>query len=662
MKKRLLILTASLLLVSMMVVAAPGAETGSTESTGLIGGGTGKVVVYETPAAFESATGNKITSYQEAPMLAAEVNSGRLVAVNQRVPSEPLVISPPQRIGDYGGTLKRVQRGRGDLDDLLDLFYEQPLNYSADMLEINPNVLYGWEVTNGGKTYTFKLRKGMKWSDGQPFTADDFLFFFENVAMNEELRPAGVNQYKTRGVMGKLTKTGDFAIRMDFQDPHGILLESMCRWRPVPYMPAHYLKQFHPDFTAKATVDAAVKAAGYNSWIELFTAEYEYWSNPNTPTVTAWQVINDVSEPVHRLERNPFYWKVDTAGNQLPYIDKVDRELIPDREAMLLKTIAGETDYMRGDRLGFVENYSTVKQYEADGGYKTYESNWSQCFGTVYFNFGHEDPVLREIFLDKRFRVAMSVAIDREEVNDLIYNGAFEIAQVSPPTGPPYYGERDMFKVATEHDPAQANRLLDEMGLKKGSDGWRMRSDGKRLELTCIIIPYGLSEEKGEMYKEYWENVGVKITLKSMAMNQATQIARANQHELYIRAYSPGGFRPIITALRNQVVPIGPYWEVNQKWFLWLDTDGKEGMEPPAPVKRLRELAGLFIAEPDALKRQAIEEEIHKIYMDELYIISAVRAPRIAFFFPIANRLKNVYIPIPLELYPASPSIWFIEE
>jgi peptide/nickel transport system substrate-binding protein len=234
----------------------------------------------------------------------------------------------------------------------------------------------------------------------------------------------------------------------------------------------------------------------------------------------------------------------------------------------------------------------------------------------------------------------------------------------APPDGPPYFGESEQFHRYAAYDPAKANQLLDELGLKwDAKKEYRMRPDGKPLQLTAIVMDtWGYHVEVSEMLKKYWEDVGVGITLKPLGSALHGQQMGALNYDLSIRPVNWGGRRPIITAMRGEPVPISENWGTNPQWARWLLSDGARGEEPPAPVKRLYQLHLDFMAEPDAAKREAMEKEIFKIHCDEFYMLTVIKQPSDllqVYYNPIHNRMGNVYAPVAPEWYYCQPSTWY---
>ncbi len=272
---------------------APAAEGDATTSESSTEAPTGEfthqVVRFNTMADYEAATGNQITEFHQAPMLDAQVADGTLPPVEERLPDEPLILQPADQIGEYGGTMVNVHEG--NFDFLEDLLREFPHVYGSDMQGVWPNVFMNAESSEDGRTFTFTIRPGIKWSDGEPFGADDFVFWYDAIASNTDLNPNGVNDMKAGGEMGTLTKVDENTIEMNFVAPYGVLLERLNRWRPMPYAPAHYLKQFHPGYTDPDEVNAIAEERGYSNWVELFQSELDWHGNPDIPTIFAWRTV-----------------------------------------------------------------------------------------------------------------------------------------------------------------------------------------------------------------------------------------------------------------------------------------------------------------------------------------------------------------------------------
>lgn len=620
--------------------------------------------VYSTPQAYTQATGQTVGSYKESPYIA---QMGTLPPVSQRLPREPLVIQPSEQIGTYGGTLRDPHTGNADF--LEDLVREFPLMYAPDMGSINPNIFKEFRVLNGGRVYEFTIREGMKWSDGDPFDNQDFIFWYDAVANNKVISPGGVSQLKTAGEHGVAEKIGQYGLRVTFKSPSGLFLNSLARFRPLPYLPEHYMRQFHPDYATAADLDAKVRAAGFSAWNELFGEERKWPQNPNIPTIYAWKVTNRITEQVHQAERNPYYWKVDTTGNQLPYIDTLTRpNLGSSQEQLLLNALAGQADYIHPNPLGFSANYATLVQGQEQGDYQILRLyGWSNNRGAMYLNLSHPDPVLNELFNNIEFRAALSVGMDRVRMNDLTFNGTFVPSQPSPPAVPPYNGASGAYLNYTEHDLADANRRLDSLGLTwNAGRTQRMRSDGKPLQLVINVnsrFPQVVT--MAELVKEDWAELGIPVTIKPMGGGIWKEQHRANLHDISMHSANMGGRVPIIGGARQPTTVLNGNWGPNPKWGSWLITGGAQGEEPPAPVKELFELGIQYSAEPDAAKRVELEKRMYAIHNENIYMLGGLHQPHDhpqEWYVYIHNRLHNISQPLAPEYYYAIPSSWYVTQ
>ena len=288
----------------------------------------------ETPAETKTtaAPAAKTGGYSEAPMLAELVRASKLPPVDQRLPKEPVVVKPVSEIGQYGGTYRRVATRATDnrLNDRMG--YEPIIRRARDAKTIIPGIAKSWEILDGGKAFVFYLREGMKWSDGQPFSADDFVFYYEDVLLNKDLNPSFPSRLTVAGSAVKVEKLSDYVVKYSFVKPYGLFTEFMAFRGGWVYAPKHYLKQFHPKYAKKNELDAKVKAAEYEFWYQLYGNRAEIRLNKDCPTIRAWKLMTETNVTRQMAERNPFYWKVDPEGNQLPYIDRVTYDMVESAE------------------------------------------------------------------------------------------------------------------------------------------------------------------------------------------------------------------------------------------------------------------------------------------------------------------------------------------
>ncbi|MCX7795740.1 MAG: ABC transporter substrate-binding protein, partial [bacterium] len=420
---------------------------------------------YNTLLDYQKMTGKKITRFNEAPMLAELVKQGKLPPVEKRLPQEPKIIVPVEEIGQYGGSLNRAWLGPADNFGPRRLMVEQIIQFNADGSKIIPNIAKKWDVSKDSKVFTFYLRKGIKWSDGQPFTADDILFVYEDVLMNKELTPSMPYWLTINGKPVKVEKVDDYTVKFVFPESYGLFLYQFADKSADLYAPKHYLKQFHPRYTPKEELDKKVKEAGYDVWYKLFQAKTSAWwvNNLDYPTIWAWKAINSPTEQRFIMERNPYYWKIDTAGNQLPYIDRIVNIYASDINMVNFKAATGEIDFQW--RHITLDNYTLFMENREKGNYRVLK--WRGARGAnpvIYLNYSCKDPVLRTLFNNDKFRKALSIAINREEINQLVYHGLGIPRQASLISGVFAYSP-EWEKAWAEYDPKKANAMLDEIGL-----------------------------------------------------------------------------------------------------------------------------------------------------------------------------------------------------
>ena len=440
----------------------------------------------------EAAPNVPPSDYNEAPALQALVAAGALPPVDERLPEEPLVLEPVERAGNYGGTWHTALVGGQDTAWLRrTIAYDYLTRWDPEFTKIIPNVAKSIDINDDASEYTFNLRKGMKWSDGEPFTADDILFWWEDVATNEEISPGGPPAWmKVGDEQAVVEKIDDETIVFKFPVPNGLLLQHMATpggWEPTRY-PKHYLQQFHTKYNPDG-VEALVKAAGATDWVNLFqlkgagvpgTPVPAIFQNADMPTLYPWKMTTAYGSGTQVVvERNPYYWKVDTEGNQLPYIDKVIFDILEDREVLLLKVLNGEVDMM-SRHFNTNDNKAVIADSREDGEYEFFETISAGNTTGFHFNLTHKDERMREIFQDKNFRIAMSHCINRQEIIDVLYIGQGEPMQSAIARELPDLFDEEMYNAYTEYDVELAHEYLAEAGFtEQDSDGFFLGPDGE---------------------------------------------------------------------------------------------------------------------------------------------------------------------------------------
>ena len=586
----------------------------------------GDVWQWDTLADFERDTGQTITSFSEAPMLAAMVQAGELPPVEERLPEEPLVFNVFEGIGTYGGTLKAASIGTEytELTPIRGLVGTvQTANRGpGQSIDIVPYIHKGWEMSEDQKTVTMYLRRGLKWSDGQPYTADDVMFSFEDFLLIEEF-PSGWRR-NGWGPMSHAEKVDDFTVRLHYSDPFPTLpgwYEFWGGWHPHAY-PKHYLSKYHAKYNENA--DALAKEEGYDNWVQAvwqkrggggdFRVE-----DLNTPSVKPWNHEEITTTYVLHV-RNPYHFAIDPAGNQLPYIDRLRVETVADAQTLNLKVISGELSVAA---IGLsTPDFPLFKENEEAGNYDTLM--WPRAAGAesfYAFNLTHQDPGLREVFQDVRFRQAMSLAIDREEINKVLFFGLAVPRQAAMDPENSFYKEEWATRHA-EYDPDTANRLLDEMGMQRGGDGFRLRPDGEVLAVQILIpLEWPSHVAISELVAEYWGDVGVKVDPRSYNIDLVGERLGTNDYDIAVwflrRTNESKGYLPSnkFTSGDGHYAPL---------WWQWHHSGGEQGEEPPDEFKDFFTLAGQWYITPDKAERDRIATQLFDFASEQVLLIGTV--------------------------------------
>ncbi len=578
--------------------------------------------------------------FSDTPALAERVKSGGLPPVAERLPEQPRVVGG-DTIGQYGGDL-RISMARAKDTRMMTVYgyarlvgFDQSYNLVSDILE-------SFEVEDA-RIFTLRLRKGHKWSDGAPFTTEDFRYWWEDVANNTDLAPLGAPIFmKVDGEVPTVEIIDAQTIRYTWQKPNPTFLPRLAGPRPpFIYRPAHYMKQFHAKYAEQPALDAAVKKRRMRNWASLHNASDNMYNfdNPELPTLQPW--FNTVRPPQQQFifERNPYFHRVDGEGQQLPYIDRVlmniaDTKLIP------AKAAAGESDLQA--RNIFMSHYTFLRKAEEKKKFKTLL--WNTALGSkvaLYPNMHHKDPVWRELFRDVRFRRALSLATDRDEINQVIYFGLAQPANNTVLPESPLF--RDELQTAwADFDPDKAEELLDEIGLdKRDKDGVRFLPDGRRLEI--VIETAGEDTEQIdvlELLHDTWLDIGIKV------------FTRPSQREVFRnRIYSGDTMMAVWFGVDNGIVSAdmspGEFTPTRQiqyqwpKWGQYFETGGKAGEEidMPAP-KELFDLFRSWRVARSTDERAKIWQRILDIHADQVFsigIVCCTKQPVV-----VSNRLKNV--------------------
>lgn len=580
----------------------------------------------QAPAAQEAPAAPP-SQYSEAPMLADLVAAGSLPAVDERLPKDLEVVTPYEQVGEYGGTW-RIATASPEMNNIKMILYDPPIRWKDDYDGYEPGLAKSYEWSDDGTQFTLHFREGVKWSDGEPFTTADLQFWWEDIAKNEDYRVVQVPWwgFKSDGAPMDVEFPDDYTMVMTWDRPQWvtpyILAQGFWEWEPL-MKPKHYLSEFHPDYSESATYQDLEAAA-------------KWWENPDHPTLFAWHVESHTPGERWVLVRNPFYWKVDTAGNQLPYIDRIDVELVQDPEIRLLNLSQGKYDASFRDatddprNMPFLAEQADANGYYLADGWMNGAGGWP-CWliNQDYVGDGSDpdmDAEIRALLRDVNFRKGVSVAINRQRLVDVVWEGIGtpQQATISPqswhfqsPEGQQVFEEWQ--QADAEYDPDLANQRLDAAGLvDQDGDGWRDLPSGKPFELILDLGNWGgevVSIESNELLKDFLEEVGVKAIVNNL-MNQPDWDLRQREAKYMFRNCHASEVD--IWTFPDWIFPLRD----NRAWPLqgkWRQTGGAEGEEPEpgSPAARLQALYDQGIAEPDEQRRHEIVWEAIRIHIED---------------------------------------------
>lgn len=584
-----------------------------------------------------------VFAFNENPMFAEKVKKGELPPVEERLPKEPFVVTTYDEIGTYGGTLRGISISyESGTSEIMSWRHVNMVRFDDDCSTIVPNVAKEWRWNDDFTEILFRLREGHRWSDGAPFTVDDVVFWMDDIILNNEIHKATPSPWGSVG--SSVEKIDDITVKFKFDKPFTGLLYYLGGGGSyfVPWAPKHFFEQYHIKYNPNANEEAIKN--GFDNWVQQFTSYWNKWKDAivssayglEVPTLGSHILLKEPTTQRRVFVANPYYFKVDTAGNQLPYIDYHDERFLH-KGLWPLEIMNGNVDQKAQNMP--LNIYPVLKEDEKKGGYAL-QLPLGMVGPTFIFNMTDKDPVLRKIYGDVRFRYAMSLAINRDEVNETLFLGLGTPEQALP-QNVPYVTEEDK-KFMTEYDPARANKLLDEMGLKKGPDGIRMRSDGKPLTILWeYTLQYVWSAEFPALIAEYWQNVGVNVLLKEVNTQLCREKQKANTLDItseWMAPYEPS----MISSPQLFVVPYASFWPImGTPWMDWKTSEGKSGEEPPSWVKRLWEIADEFkTTVPGSERYMELGKEMIALNFQNLVVIGTLG--EIPLITVVNNRMGNV--------------------
>jgi peptide/nickel transport system substrate-binding protein len=444
----------------------------------------------------------------------------------------------------------------------------------------------------------------------------------------------------------KLEKVDDYTLKYTFAGPHPLFLDLSARgfYNSAQHMvPAHYMKQFHPKFNTEVK-DATELLARYNN----------RWQYPDMPTILAYKTTDYKADDYVKLERNPYYWKTDTEGNQLPYIDKIDVKLVPAggnfSELVVLQSIAGNIDFQIRDYP--IKDIPLLRENAEKGGYDVKlwkRGDYAWPWLILYYDYPDEGIV--KLMYDQKFRTALSVAIDREQINEVVALGlakprqaalSAESPEFQTPEGKKVYDE--WVNLAAQYDPDQAKALFDEINVKDtNGDGFRERPDGTALELIVSVNQGDVqSIDAMQLVKKNWEDVGIKTTVAPDEGSVFNQNVLAGK--VMIRAWGSAAAWGLVSATPVWVPNEGVTYAMGSpRMGLYYQTGGKEGIPPPPGsfIEKLQQKYTEIMATVDPVERDKKLLEAYQIHIDDgpLYIGTIGDHPSA---LVVNKKLKNV--------------------
>jgi len=583
------------------------------------------------------------SQYKESPMLADLVAAGELPSVEERLPENPAVVVPFNEIGQYGGNLRfgftGTNPGWGGM--WYTVGWENLVIWKPDFSGVDPNIAESWEVSDDVREYTFHLRKGLKWSDGVEFTADDIMFYIEDLLFHPEVSVNGpsADWLPTEGKEEfRAEKIDDYTVKFIFANPNGTFLYNLATWsgRHITWFPKHYLSQFHADYNENVA-DLVAQEEGIEDWVGLLNKKASgptedtnnFFLYPERPTLFPWVVDQPLGGGTTiTMVRNPYYWKVDPEGNQLPYIDTITGYSYQDSEGRTLAMLSGDLDYIKdpdaADRILYFDAIDEGKPLAISTLYNDAGVN-----NTIHFNRTIADPVKAQIFGDKNFRIGMSYAINRPELIEIVHSGQGTPAQASPLESSPLYNEQ-LATQYTEYDLDLANEYLDMVLPEKDSEGYRLGPDGERFTIIFTVdngLSYGSNwVQIAEILIGYWDAVGVEVILNSIADDVYKEVRDNNEIEATI--YTGEGGAGVTAILDPRYyVPAEFFGMYGNGWYHWR-VGSEQGVKVEMPAEYVA-WRTQFETEVLGAPTQEAQIEAMKVILqmaaDEFWVIGTAR-------------------------------------
>ena len=619
------------------------------------------------------------SSFQEAPLLAARVAAGELPPVEERLPENPLVLKPTRGIGKYGGTWYRGFTGPADGQNMERPLKDHLLFYEVSGLTVQPNIAESWTQNDDATEFTFTLRKGHKWSDGEPFTTADIMFWVDHMLHNEELNPAKPAWTQKGGETLTFEAVDEQTFKVTSPEPYAPFVTLVASVIVAGqhtrgdggdglYAPRHYLEQFHPDIVGLEEAERKASEAGFDNWYTYFLDRNHANANPDAPMLTAWRVTGSINTNEWSFERNPYYYAIDTEGNQLPYIDSVVLTLAQNLEVLNLSALAGNYTVM-GRHINiaklplFLENAESV-------GYRV--QFWRQPqsgIANIYVNESWDGNTEIQSFVQNvEFRRALSMGIERDQINEVFFLGIGATSGLcqgydDPDNPGKYIGEDDV-----QFNADAANAILDSIGLdQKDGDGFRLMPSGDRLtiQLPSVVAAFEDYPAINEMIARQWAvNIGVHAEVQSLERGLHGDRGLLNELMTTNWESSP---RSTTLITPQHLLPVGGGGNTGRLYGDWHQSSGENGIEPPNPL--LKQQMVLYdesqsTAGP-ARSAEILQRVVELNCLNVNPITTVMNKP--TYVAIIKNNVKNIPNPLPFSYHNqtsgnAFPEQWWIDD
>ena len=591
-----------------------------------------------------SLTTERPEIFLETPMFEAAVAAGKLPPVKKRLPEEPFLLKTGQQgfqPGKHGGSLKLLMGRKKDTRQLVVYGYARLVGYDKNF-NLVPDILKNFEVKHG-RIFTLHLRKGHRWSDGHPFTSEDFRYYFEDVATNKKIANESLPQVMLVEGKPPLFEVLDkHTVRYTWHKPNPFILPRLAGARPIYlYRPAHYLKKFHIKYTPLRALEVLAKKAKKRNWVALhYIVGQQYKNvNPELPSLQPWVLVTKPPAKRFNFLRNPYYHRVDMNGRQLPYINDV-KVNVTSSKLIPIKAGSGETD-LQSRGLNFT-NYTLLKKSEKKFGYST--KLWRTAKGArwaIYPNLNFRDMEWRKLFRNVNFRRALSIAIDRHEINQVFYYGLARETNNSVLRESPLFDEKFANRWS-QFDLNAANQMLDDLGLvKRNSKGFRLLPNGQPMELTVV---FSTEEDEPsdilELVSDTWRKIGIKVFSKPL--HREVMRNRIFSGNVQMSIWS--GLENGIPNASSSPAELAPTSQQQLQWPMWgqfLETGGKSGqaidMEVPQKLFELKDAWREARSEGD---RMRIWHEMLDTYTSNVFSIGIIASvPQVVL---VNSSLRNV--------------------